>query len=119
MQKFLVLYMAPAKALEEWMKTPEAERKASEEKMMNEWREWMQAHTGLLTGMTAGTGKTKRITKEGTEDVKNDIMLYSIAEGESHEAVAKAFEGHPHFGIPGGTIEVMPINPLPGMEGMQ
>ena len=119
MQKFLVLYMAPATLMSEWMQKPEAERKAAEQKMRGEWGVWMQAHKGLLTGMTAGTGKTKRVTAQGTEDVKNDIMLYSIAEGTSPDEVAKAFETHPHFGIPNATIEVMPINPLPGMSGMQ
>ncbi len=111
--------MAPVAGMEEWAKTDPETRKATEEKMQKEWGVWMSEHKGLLTGMTAGTGKTKRITQAGTEDTKNDIMLYSIAEGESHEEVAKAFEGHPHFGIPGASIEIMPINPLSGMEGMQ
>lgn len=119
MKKFLVLYMAPAATIEEWMKKPEAERKAEEQKMQADWATWMMAHKALLTGMTAGTGKTKRISASGVEDAKNDIMLYSVVEGESQEAVAEAFKGHPHFGIPTATIEVMPINPLPGMEGMQ
>ncbi len=116
MQKFLVLYMAPAATMEEWMKKPAEERKGDEEKMQADWKAWMQAHK-TLTGMTAGTGKTKRVSKEGVMDVKNDIMLYGIAEGETPEAVADAFKDHPHFGIPGATIEVMPINALGG-EGM-
>ena len=118
MQKFLVLYMAPAAEIEEWMKTPEAERKEAETKMKSEWDAWMASHQAVHSGMTAGVGKTKRITKEGVADVKNDIMLSSMIEAESHEAAADMFKDHPHFGIPGASIEVMPLNMLPGMANM-
>ena len=117
MSKYIVLYCAPAAALEAWMQQPEEVRKADEEKMKGEWDAWMSAH-GANLKETAGAGKTKRVTAEGTADVKNDVMMYSMVEGESTEAVAKMFEGHPHFGIPGGWIDVMPANALPGMEGM-
>ncbi len=111
MKKFLVLYMAPNSVLQEWMKKPEEERKAAEQKMQAEWREWMGAHPTLATD-TAGAGKTKRVSKEGVTDTKNDIMLYGIVEGESHQEIADAFVGHPHFGIPEATIEVMEVNPM-------
>ncbi len=99
------------------MKKPADERKVEEDKMKAEWGAWMQSHRASLD-LTAGAGKTKRVTSSGITDVKNDIMLYSVAEGESHDAVATLFKDHPHFGIPGAWIEVMPINRLPGMDGM-
>jgi hypothetical protein len=118
MKKFLVLYMAPASTMEEWAKTDPEKRKAEEQKMRGEWEKWTAANKKMLSGMTAGAGKTKRITAEGIIDTKNDVMLYSVVEADSHEAAAEAFKGHPHLGIPGGWIDIMPINPLPGMEGM-
>lgn len=114
MKKFLVLYLAPVAGLEEWMKTDPETRKVDEEKMQAEWQAWMGVHGGSILE-TAGAGKTKLVTKEGISDTKNNLMLYSIVEAESHEAAASLFEGHPHFGIPDGTIEVMAINPLMGM----
>ena len=60
-------------------------------------------------------GKTKRITSSGVSDTKNDIVLYSIIEAESHEAAAKSFEDHPHLQIPESSIEVMEIRPMGGM----
>jgi hypothetical protein len=39
-------------------------------------------------------------------------MLYSFVEAESHEAAAKAFEGHPNLGIPQSSIEIMEIRPV-------
>lgn len=115
MNKFLVLFMAPAATMAEWMKTPEDERKAAETKMRAEWDTWMKAHSGMIKE-TAGAGKTKRITSAGVMDATNDIMLFTIAEGESADSVAKAFEGHPHFGIPGSWIDVMPAKYLTAEE---
>ncbi len=102
--------------LDEWMKKPEAERKAEEATMKADWDKWVAEHSAMLHGTTAGIGRPKRITASGVTDERNDLMLYSVVEGESHEAVADMFKNHPHFGIPGAWIEVMPINMLPGME---
>ena len=115
MKKFLVLYMAPSKSLEEWMKQAESVRKADEDKMKAQWDAWMAEHSASLPGPTAGAGKTKRVTKGQVSDVKNDVMLVSILEAESQEAVADAFKDHPHFGIPGAWIDVMPMNDVSGM----
>lgn len=115
MKKFLVLYLAPVAVLEEWMKKSPEERKSEEDKMKSEWDTWMKEH-GKALKETAGAGKTTKVTKEGVADTKNDIMLFSIAEGESQEAVAKIFENHPHLDIPRASIEIMPANYLPGME---
>ena len=115
MKKFLVLYMAPAFNLEQWLKIAPEERKLDEATMKVGWDAWIAEHRAILTGVTAGAGKTKRVTADGIEDVKNDVMLYSIVEAGSHEEAAEAFKAHPHFGIPSSWIDIMPINPLSGM----
>lgn len=117
MKKFLVLYLAPAAGMEAWMKMPAEDRKEAEEKMKKEWEVWQGEHKDIVKE-TAGAGATQKVTTEGISQVKNDVMLYSIVEAESAEAAAKAFEHHPHLGIPGGSIEIMPSNSLPGMDGM-
>ena len=111
MEKFLVMFLAPASVMAEWMKKPEEERKMEEKKMKAEWDAWTAAHADMIKETNA-TGKTKRVTVNGIEDHRNDLMLYSIVEAESHEDVAKAFEGHPHFGIPGASIEIMPMRSM-------
>ena len=115
MKKFLVTYLAPASVIDEWKKTEPERRRQSEEKMQGEWKKWMSDHAKMLVDKGAGVGKTKRITAQGASDTKNDIMLYAIVEAESHQAAAKTFEAHPHLQIPQLSIEVMEINPLPGM----
>lgn len=107
--KFFVTYQMPHNGLDEWMQLAEDERKAQELQMQSEWNTWMAEHTDVITE-TAGVGKPKRITAEGIEDARNDIMMYSFIEAESLEEAAEIFVGHPHFGIPGGWIEVMAVN---------
>lgn len=111
MKNFTVIYMAPAAVIEEWMKKPEEERKEEEGKMKKEWDTWMAAHTDIVLN-TIALGKTKRVSSVGVQDVKNDMMISSYVQGESAEAVAEAFTNHPHFGIPGATIEIMEVRPM-------
>lgn len=106
MKNFTVIYMAPALGMEEWMKKPEAERKDAEAKMRAEWDAWTSSHKDTILN-TIALGKTKRVSASGVEDVKNDMMLSSYVQGESAEVVAELFKDHPHFCIPGATIEIM------------
>lgn len=113
-KKFLVLYLVPASVMEEWSMTDPNDKKAAEEKMRSEWRNWMSTHSKIIISTDAG-GKTKRVTSSGVSDTKNDIVLCSIVEAESREAAAKSFENHPHLQIPQSSIEVMGTRPIGGM----
>ena len=79
--------------------------------MQAEWGRWLSDHSHMLTLTEAG-GKTKRVTVSGVSNTKNDIILYSIVEAESHEAAAKSFENHPHLQIPQSSIEVMEVRSM-------
>lgn len=107
--KFFVTYQMPHTGLDEWMKLPEEKRKQQEEQMKADWDAWMADHKDAITE-TAGVGKPKRVTGDSVEDARNDLMMYSFVEAESLQAAADMFKGHPHFGIPGGVIEVMNVN---------
>ncbi len=111
--KFFVTYQMPHTGLDQWMQLPEEERKSQELAMKTDWDAWMAAHADTVTG-TAGVGKPKRVTAEGVEDARNDIMMYSFVEAGSLDAAVAMFKDHPHFGIPGAWIEVMPVNELIG-----
>jgi hypothetical protein len=113
MKKFLVLYLVPPSVIEDWGKTSPDVRKPAEEKMRGEWNAWMSSHAKMITDTGAG-GKTKLVSTSGVSDSKNDIMLYSFVEAESHEAAAKAFENHPHLQIPQSSIEVMEVRSMTG-----
>lgn len=107
--KFFVTYQMPHTGLDAWMQLPEEDRKAQETQMQAEWNAWMEQHKDVIVE-SAGVGKPKRITKDGIEDARNDIMMYSFVEAESLDEAAAMFTDHPHFGIPGGWIEVMAVN---------
>jgi hypothetical protein len=98
----------------DWKKTDAAQRKEAETKMQAQWKKWMTDNAKMFVDVAAGVGKTKLVNTRGTSDLKNDIMLYSVAQAESHEAAAKSFEGHPHLQIPQASIEVMEIHSLQG-----
>ena len=110
-KKFLVLYLVPAQVLADWAKTDPATRKAAEEKMRAEWDHWMHEHVQMIR-LTEAAGKTKDVTSSGIADTKNDIMLYSIVEADSHEVAAKAFARHPHLSLPQSSIQVTEVRPL-------
>lgn len=107
--KFFVTYQMPHTGLDEWMKLPEEERKVAEKEMESQWNVWMESHKDMILE-SAGVGKPKRVTKGSVEDGRNDIMMYSFVEAESLEVAAEMFKDHPHFGIPGGWIEIMSVN---------
>ena len=114
MDKFLVLYKAPNAVVDEWMKKPEEERKPEEAKMMDAWKKWMSANASKMTDKGAGAGKPKIVSSSGVRNGRNDIMLYQIVQANSADEAAQMFVGHPHFGIPEATIEVMPLRAMEG-----
>jgi hypothetical protein len=108
LKKFLVLYLVPNDVMAGWAKTDPATRKPAEEKMQAEWGRWMAQHAKMVT-LTEAAGKTKAVTAAGIGDIKNEIMLYSIVEAETHDSAAKAFANHPHLTIPQSSIQVMEV----------
>jgi hypothetical protein len=110
-KRFMALYLAPVQVIADWAKTAPETRKAAEEKMRAEWVQWMRDHAPMIA-VTEAAGKTKSINLDGVSDTKNDIMLYSIVEAESHEAAARAFERHPHLQIPQSSIQITEIRPM-------
>ena len=111
LKKFLVLYLVPADVLAGWAKTDPATRKPAEEKMQAEWGRWMGQHAKMIT-LTEAAGKTKAVTAAGIGDIKNEIMLYSIVEADTHDSAAKAFANHPHLTIHQSSIQVMEVRSI-------
>jgi len=112
MKKFLVLYKAPISSFEQMMmkSTPEQQKAG-----MDAWMAWGQKAQASIVDMGAPCGKTMRVTPTGASPTKNDVGGYSIMQGESKEALAETFKGHPHFMMPEGFIEIVELMPVPGM----
>ena len=116
MKNFLAIYIGTAAALEksQWHQLDEAQRKTREAQGMSAWMEWGKKHAAAVVDQGTPLGKTKRVSPEGVENIKNVMVGYVIIQAESHEAAAQMFENHPHFSIfPGDSVEIMECLPLP------
>jgi hypothetical protein len=82
---------------------------------MAAWHEWMARNAAVIVDTGGPLGKTKKASRAGISDTRNNVAAYVIVEAPSHEAAVKLFEGHPHFMIfPGDSVEVMERLPVPG-----
>jgi hypothetical protein len=112
---YLAIFLGSKTRMDAWRAMPEAERKAKEERGMAEWKGWMEQHRGAVLEVGGPLGKTKRVSRDGIADVRNDLGAFTVVRARSHEVAAKMFENHPHFTIfPGDAVEVMPVLPIPG-----
>ena len=116
MKHFLAIYLGSASDMDAWNKLDAEQRKQKETAGMQAWQAWAQKNAKAIVDQGGPLGKTKRISKQGIADVRNELGAYTVVQAESHEAAAKLFENHPHFTIfPGNAIEVMERLPMPGM----
>jgi hypothetical protein len=111
MKKFLVLYKAPTSAFEHMKNSTPEQQKAG----MDAWMTWSKKANSSIVDMGAPLGKSLRVTDGGASPTTNDLGGYSILQAESKEALADTLNGHPHFMMPGGFIEVVDMMPMPSM----
>ena len=105
MKRFMVLYRAPQASFEKVMKSPPEQQKA----FLDAWMAWAEKAKPSLVDLGAPLGKTLKVTPAGTSPSWNDIGGYSIMQGESKEAVADVLQGHPHFTMADGFIDVVDL----------
>ena len=111
MKKFLVLYRMNMQEMQKMMASMSAEDR---KKSMGEWEAWMKKNLASFSDHGGPVGKTKQVAASGVSDTKNDVGGYSILQAESHEAAAAVLADSPHLMMPGATVEVMEIMPMPG-----
>jgi hypothetical protein len=117
MKKFMAVYIGSAQARQAtaWDKLDEATRQQRQAAGMKAWGDWMGVHQDIIVEQGGPLGKTKRVSAEGTADIKNNMTGYVVVQADSHEAAAKLFLNHPHFAIfPGEAVEIMECLPIPG-----
>jgi hypothetical protein len=116
MKRFMAVFTGSPTAFEGYAKRfkSEDERKANDRSGMEAWMKWAQKHGSAIVDMGAPLGRTKRVTKEGVADARNNLGAYTVVQAESQEAAAKMFLDHPHFTIfPGDGVEIMECLPIP------
>ena len=100
-----------------WDALPENERRAREREGIAAWLAWVERHQQAIVTGGGPLGRTKKVTAGGIDDTSNNLGGFTVVRAESHEAAARLFEGHPHFGIfPGDAVEIMPVLPIPNTQ---
>ena len=115
MKNFLAIYLGNPASMSEWNSLPENVKSERQAAGIKAWHAWVDRNKRRIVDAGAPLGKTKRVSKAGIADVRNDMTAFTVVSAESHEQAAKLFENHPHFTIfPGESIEIMECLPIPG-----
>ena len=115
MKKFMAIYTGTPAGRAEWERLSAEERNSRQAAGMRAWREWVSDHLRAIVDGGGPLGKTKRASKQGIADIRNNLAAYVIVQAESHEDAARLFENHPHFSVfPGDGVEIMECLPVPG-----
>ncbi len=105
MTKYLVLYRSKMTAAEQMAQgTPEQAQAG-----MDAWMTWAERARDAVIDL----GTPLSVVEAGG-DAGDPIGGYSILQADSHDALAKVLEGHPHLSM-GGTVELLEILTMPGM----
>lgn len=108
---FVVFFMMPPAAIDDWMKIDATIRAPQEKALFEQWREWTAKNASRIVSTHAG-GKTKTVSPEAVSDFRNDITSFAVVTGSSHQEVANLFQSHPHLQIPSASIQVMETRPM-------
>jgi YCII-related domain len=112
MKKFLVIYGSPVSAREQMAKATPEQAKAG----MEAWLKWSQKAAKAIVDLGAPLSNSATVAPNGkTTDSQSTVGGFSILQAESREAVTALLVDHPHFMMPGATLEVHELLPLPGM----
>jgi hypothetical protein len=107
MKKFLVLYRSTMSLKEQMKKMTPEQMKAS----MDAWMGWARKSGAALVDMGAPIGDSALL--KGTAG-QGHIGAYSIVQAESLDKAKRIFDAHPHFEMPGASIEILELMSKPG-----
>ncbi|KQY54965.1 hypothetical protein [Lysobacter sp. Root494] len=114
MKKYMAVFTGSPDAMAGWQALDATERQRREAEGMQAWKRWVEDNAQAIVDNGAPLGKTKRVTKDGIGDARNNLAAYTVVQAASQEAAARLFEGHPHFTIfPGDGVEIMECLPMP------
>jgi hypothetical protein len=112
MKKFLVIYNSTMSAMQQMKSATPEQAKAG----MDAWMEWAGKAGPAIVDLGSPVGPAATFEAPGTRtDIQSEAGGYSVLQAESMDALSKVLEGHPHFMMPGASIRVHELLPLPGM----
>lgn len=106
MSKFMVLYRAPASALEQMANLSPEQRQSG----LEAWRTWANKVGYAVVDLGSPLTHTTHIGPGGQST--DNVAGYSVLEAGSADEVETILDGHPHLATPGGSIEVLELIPI-------
>jgi hypothetical protein len=111
-KKFMVLYMAPASAMEQMANATPEQAKAG----MDAWMGWSKKAGSAVVDLGMPLGKGKTLSGKGVAgDSESEVTGFSIMQADTPSKLRDMLKSHPHLKMPGASIEVLEYLPLPGM----
>jgi hypothetical protein len=111
MGKFMLLYTAPVSAEQQMANASPAEMEAG----MKPWMEWFGKLGPALVDGGAPLGHGTSVSPQGSSPSSLHVGGYSIIEAADLSAAKSMVDSHPHFMMPGATVEILEVMPMPGM----
>lgn len=113
MKKFIVLYHAPADAMQQTANiSPEDQAKG-----MEAWMTWAKKCGNKLVDLGAPLANGQSLNPGGkSKSSSKEVAGFSILQAESIEEAKQLLQGHPHLSWGAScSIEVHETMPIPGM----
>lgn len=111
MAKYMLIYAAPVSAEQQMANASPEEMAAG----MQPWLDWFGKMGPAMVDGGAPLGHGVSMTKDGPADSSLHVAGYSIIEAADVDAAKAMVADHPHFMMPGATVEVLEVMPMPGM----
>jgi hypothetical protein len=114
MKRYLAVFTGAPSAMAAWEALTAQERQQRQAQGIAAWQQWATDHAASILDMGGPLSRTKKISRSGIADIRNNMAAYTVIQAESHEAAASLFVNHPHFTLfPGDGVEVMEVMPIP------
>lgn len=113
MAKFMVLYNSPVSAADQMASATPEQAQAG----MDAWMAWAQKSGDAIVDLGVPLGSSRHVEGGSATEGSLQATGYSIIQADSLDAATTIVEDHPHFQIPGASIDVVEFLPIPGMEG--
>jgi hypothetical protein len=114
MKNYLCVFTGTPASMDAWQTIPAEERQRREREGMAGWKKWAEDNGPRIAEMGGPLSRTKRVSREGVSDIRNNLAAFTIVQAESQDEAARLFLQHPHFTLfPGDGVEVMEVLPIP------
>src|SRR5271154_7401059 len=116
MNKYLVLYQSEGalsgmSVSEMIAKTPPEQMAAG----MALWAAWHKKCGSAIVDMGGPLDKSTTVAKGSSAPGKTSITGYSVLQASSIEDAMGLMKDHPHFHMPGSSVQILECVPMPGM----